>query len=52
MKARIYFEALGRSAASRHIGWATERARRFMWPDWARHAYLAGYLQQRGSDNG
>lgn len=46
MKARVWFEALGRSAYSRGLSLNSGRASRVHWPAWARSAWARGWLAQ------
>jgi len=46
MKARTWFEAQGRSAASRGLPLLHGRRDRIRWPDWARRAWARGWLEQ------
>lgn len=46
MKARTWFEAQGRSAASRGIPLLRGRNARTFWPTWARRAWARGWLIQ------
>lgn len=46
MKARIWFEAQGRSARSRGLSISHGRAIRVHWPEWARKAWAAGWVMQ------
>lgn len=47
MKAKAYFEALGRSASSRGLPITETRIMRQEWPRFAREAWAAGWLMQR-----
>lgn len=47
MKAKAFFEAQGRSAASRGLSITAGRGRRLTWPAWARDAYINGWNFQR-----
>lgn len=44
--AKAYFEAMGRSAASRGLPLNAYRQRRVWWPRWAREAWARGWIQQ------
>jgi hypothetical protein len=46
VKARVWFEAQGRSAASRGLPLLLGRTERSGWPQWARRAWARGWLQQ------
>ena len=46
MKAKAFFEAQGRSAASRGLSITAGRGRRLTWPVWARSAWARGWLAQ------
>lgn len=47
MKAKAYFEALGRSASSRGLPITETRIMRQEWPKFAREAWAAGWLMQK-----
>ena len=46
MKASTWFEAQGRSAASRGLPLNHGRSMRIRWPQWARRAWARGWLEQ------
>ena len=46
MKARVWFEAQGRSAHSRGLPLNYGRSVRLSWPQWARRAWAKGWLSQ------
>lgn len=46
MKAKAYFEAIGRSDESRGLSLLAGRAQRLFWPQWAREAYARGRFRQ------
>ena len=46
MKAKAYFEAIGRSDQSRGLTMLATRDGRKLWPIWARHAYVQGWMMQ------
>lgn len=46
MKAKVWFNALGRSDRSRGIGISRRNLERKGWPMWARAAYTRGWLDQ------
>lgn len=48
---KAYFEALGRSAASRGMPITLHRIRRNAWPLWAREAWARGWLSQPSERN-
>lgn len=52
MRAKTYFEAMGRSASSRGLPLNYDRRGRLAWPEWARRAWAAGWLMQHPQHGG
>lgn len=48
MKAKIWFEGLGRRARAMGISHLKTRANRRKWPIWAQRAWARGYILQGG----